>query len=184
MSETTAISKSKQRISVNAGGVAVQRRALIICLLFVMWMCAGSCVHKELRKEYYDDGKIKAICPYNNAGVIDGVVTTYYPSGKIQSRETYINNVKEGISKAYYESGKLKATVNFKDGKLGGKFKKYNERGIIIEEGNLQDGKREGIQKVYYESGKVAREGNFKEDKIVSETCYDENGSQIQCSNE
>jgi len=43
---------------------------------------------------------------------------------------------------------------------------------------------REGIQKVYYESGKVAREGNFKEDKILSETCYDEQGNKVTCPKE
>jgi antitoxin component YwqK of YwqJK toxin-antitoxin module len=160
------------------------RKYALVFLALIICGHAGGCIGKETRKEYYDDGKIKASYPFNKKGFIEGVVKTYYPSGTIQSKEAYKNNVKEGTSKAYYESGKLKAEVIFKDDKLSGKFKKYNERGTLLEEGNWEEGKREGIQKVYYESGKVAREGNFNEDKILSETCYDEQGNKVTCPKE
>ncbi len=159
----------------------LQRKALIVFLLFVIWGYAGSCMHGEIRKEYYDNEKIKAIYPYDDKGLIEGVVKTYYPSGKIQSTQTYKSNAKEGTSKAYYESGTLKAEVNFKNDKLGGKFKKYSESGKLLEEGNWENGRREGIQKIYYQSGKLAREGNFKEGSLLSETCYDEPGNKISC---
>jgi len=62
-----------------------------------------------------------------------------------------------GICKWYFESGKLKA------------------------EGTFKDGKQDAISNWYYESGTLRETANFKDGTLLSATCYDEIGIEMQC---
>ena len=159
-------------------------KVLLIFLFTVLcvwnWTYPGYCKEKT-RKEHYPDGKLKAVYPENDGGLLDGVVKKYYQSGKLQGEETYMNNFKEGTSKWYYENGKLKEAVNYKSGKRDGIGKAYYESGKVQAEVNFKDGKQDGRAKAYYESGKVMQEENYKDGNLISHTCYDEKGNPIEC---
>ena len=100
----------------------------------------------------------------------------YYESGRLQAEENYKGDKLEGITKTYYESGQLQGEGNFKDGKQEGTTKTYYESGQLEGEGNFKDGKPEGIIKTYYESGQLEGEANFKNGVIISEKKYNEDG--------
>jgi len=135
-----------------------QKKALIVFLLFVFIGYTVGCGKKpETKEERYPDGKLKIRYTYNAAGLLDGVVTRYYPNGKLQNEATYKNNLLEGIMKGYYESGTLKDEVNWKDDKP------------------------EGISKGYYENGKLRTEVNYKDGVMMWRRCYDEQKNTIQC---
>ena len=99
--------------------VAYNNKAVILFLLFVILGYFIGC-GKKTKEENYPDGKLKAVYNYNDAGLLDGAAKEYYPSGKLQSEETYKNNVREGIAKKYYESGQLNTEVNLEKWKSGG----------------------------------------------------------------
>ena len=101
----------------------------------------------------------------------------YYESGRLQAEENYKGDKLEGITKTYYEGGQLQGEGNFKDGKQEGITKAYYENGQLQGEGNFKDGKPEGITKVYYESGHLQGEANFKNGVIISEKKYDSDGN-------
>lgn len=73
--------------------------------------------------EYYPSGKVHAVIPYKN-GKPDGLVKSYYENGQVKFEVTFVNNKKEGLSKWYYENGQLKNESNYKNEKLHGRAKK------------------------------------------------------------
>ena len=173
----------------NWGGNMANKRALVVCLFFIFILYSIGCGKKhKTKEENYPDGKLKAVYTYNDAGLLDGVVKTYYESGELKSEKPYQNNSETGIEKEYYksgnlsrevnwkdgkilltkeyfESGKVKAEFNYKDGGLNGMSKTYYENGKIKSENNFRNGKGEGLHKYYYESGKLEGEFNFKDGK-------------------
>ncbi len=54
----------------------------------------------------------------------------YYESGRLQAEENYKGDKLEGITKTYYESGQLQGEANFKNGVIISE-KKYDEDGKL-----------------------------------------------------
>jgi antitoxin component YwqK of YwqJK toxin-antitoxin module len=94
---------------------------------------------------------------------------TIYKAGKAQ-----------GLMRTYYKSGKLEAEVFFIDGKQDGTAKGYYESGKLAFINPFDKGKRNGTFKGYYENGKVKMEAIYNNDKQVMMKEYDENGQEIQ----
>jgi len=76
----------------------------------------------------------------------------------------------------------IASVTSWKDGKLDGLCSWYYESGVLKAEATFKDGKQDGISKWYYESGKLKAEANWQDGRLLSTTCYDENGTQVQCS--
>jgi len=55
------------------------------------------------------------------------------------------------------------------------------ENGQLKEEGNCKDGEKDGLWKSYYENGQLKSHTNWSYGVIVSETCWDQDGNQIEC---
>jgi antitoxin component YwqK of YwqJK toxin-antitoxin module len=94
---------------------------------------------------------------------------TIYKAGKAQ-----------GLMRTYYKSGKLEAEVFFIDGKQDGTAKGYYENGKLAFINPFDNGKRNGTFKGYYENGKIKMEAIYNNDKQVMMKEYDENGQEIQ----
>ena len=155
---------------------------------------------KETRKEYYPDGKLKSLCEYNKAGLLDGTCKSYdqagsvflentykdnmqtgrknlYPNGALQRVYTYKDGKMNGPSKQYYESGKLKFEVNYKDGQAFGPSKGYYESGMLKSELTYKDGKAIGPFKQYYEKGMLKFETTYWDGQVIGTWKeYEENG--------
>ena len=123
------------------------RRVLMIYLIAIpcvfYWGVLGYCADKT-REDYYEDGNLKSIYPYNESGLLDGLVKQYYADGKIKVEAEYKNNVREGIYKNYYENGNLMLLFNYKDGKTDGICKRYYRSGSLMLEQNYTSGDRDG----------------------------------------
>jgi len=157
------------------------------------------------RQDYYEDGTLRAIYPYNESGLLDGLAREYYPNGKIKVEAEYNNNVKEGTYKKYYENGNLIVLANYKDGKKDGILKRYYTSGSLMLEQSYLDGERDGPYKWYYRNEALKEEGTYEHDKkdgmskryfstgmlkaerfykdgqLISKTCYDEQGNATEC---
>lgn len=107
----------------------------------------------------------------------DDVRTEEYPSGKIRSEATYVNDKKEGPEKEYYENGNLKREAFYKNDRREGMVKEYYEDGTLEAEYPYADGYIEGTVVRYHKNGKMASKAEYKQNKQVAfgET-FDENG--------
>jgi antitoxin component YwqK of YwqJK toxin-antitoxin module len=184
------------------------KKAFMAVVLFAALVSAAdSAGETTARKEYYADGKVQAAYSCNDLGVLDGAVKYYYPNGAIFMEEMYRNNMQVGAWKLYGPNGKLRfagtcaepgtggmVTVyvyndegglqrqeSWKNSRLSGIYREFYKSGALQSEGSYQDGRREGIFKGYYESGKIKTEKNISNGRVVSETCYGEQGSKIPC---
>ncbi|APQ16826.1 hypothetical protein A9200_11845 [Maribacter hydrothermalis] len=68
------------------------------------------------------------------------MVKIYYPSGKIQETDEYINGKGNGEIITYYESGVMNMKAIFKDGLKNGPVIYFNENGEVIKRENYVAG--------------------------------------------
>ena len=83
-----------------------------------------------------------------------GQVIAYFPNGKKQSLQTYIDGSKHGLDMEWYENDSLKHTIGYKQGKYDGELK------------------------AFYSSGKLKREELYREGEQIYGKCYTENGKE------
>ena len=103
-----------------------------------------------------------------------------YGTGEIQRRYTEINHKKEGLMTDYYPSGKVKVERVFKNDEQVDKTILYYESGSIQEVQYYQDGNLTGGDTVFFENGKPQFLLNFTKgikDGYVRK--WDESGSII-----
>ena len=80
------------------------KKIFLFLLLFVgLELLAVS----KLPKNLFNPDKINIL----KKGILNGPISVYYPNGKIQSKQFFINNRKAGIWQYFYENGKLKTEI-------------------------------------------------------------------------
>lgn len=62
---------------------------------------------KGVKKWWWDNGKLRAECPYKNEKK-HGIHRSWYSNGQIESESTYKDGKEYGVRKEWYESGDLK----------------------------------------------------------------------------
>ncbi len=105
------------------------------------------------------------------SGVTNGqlkVRKSYYPDGKVYSRESFVDGIYEGKSQWFYPSGNLKMEKEFSQGKLNGWLRYYYETGIIKEEHHVADGVLDGLSNYYYENGGLKESRNYRDGILIS----------------
>jgi TonB family protein len=105
----------------------------------------------------------------------EGLQTSRYPDGTLQSEIFYIKNVIDGTARWYYENGIIKEEKNFTMGVLNGWLKFYYPNGILKDEISLANGQRDGICKTYYNNGGLKSVRIYEHGKLVktNEIGYD-----------
>jgi len=128
----------------------------------------------KLPRNLFNSDKINIL----KKGILNGPMNIYYPSGKIQVKQFFINNRKAGIWQYYYENGKLKAEIvyNMMSSDEEGIVKNYDEKGIIVSEGKVVNDNMVGVWNYYDEKGKKNYTYDLTKGII---TTYDEKGKII-----
>ena len=75
-------------------------------------------------------------------GKKNGLWTNYYPSGKVATRGTYINDEPTGNWEYFFEDGTVSSSGAFKDGKREGLWKTLNANGTLKSEITYNKGTR------------------------------------------
>jgi len=83
----------------------------------------------------------------------DGVITNYYPDGKIESEIKFSQGVREGEARFYNSDGILKEERFYVNGRVDGLVKIYSDSGKLKEVINLEFGKRNGPVSLFNGSG-------------------------------
>jgi len=110
-------------------GAHMKRKAVAGLIILIL---AAGC-SREVKKEYYPDGKLKAVLNYKK-GKLEGIALHYYENGHLKERVNYRNGERERVGTTYYESGKLKEEIPYMQGKREGIAKLYDEKGLLIAE--------------------------------------------------
>jgi antitoxin component YwqK of YwqJK toxin-antitoxin module len=112
-------------------GAIMDRKRAVLTLLIVLLFAAAGC-SREVKKEYYPDGKLKSVLNYKK-GKLEGIALYYYQNGQLKERVNYRKGKRERTGTTYYESGKLKEEITYVDGKRES-IKLYDENGKLISE--------------------------------------------------
>jgi antitoxin component YwqK of YwqJK toxin-antitoxin module len=87
---------------------------LSITFLFLAG-CSGNGEEPEVKKEFYDNGKLLSEFHIKN-GKEEGLTTKWYESGEKKYEVLWKNGKQDGIRKEWDEDGKLTFQGNFVDG--------------------------------------------------------------------
>jgi antitoxin component YwqK of YwqJK toxin-antitoxin module len=82
------------------------KKIIIIKICLLLLSCENNI---KVKKEYYEDGKIKRTYYLNKNNEVDGKIYEYYKNGKIKLLRTMKSNKLHGVSKNYYFNGKLQS---------------------------------------------------------------------------
>ncbi|MEP6646385.1 MAG: hypothetical protein ABJC12_04800 [Saprospiraceae bacterium] len=139
--------------------------SLMLALLFII-----SCKHDESKRneviENYGNGQMSRRYTTIN-GMKEGLMTDYYPGGKLKGERMFKNDMQVDKSMIYYESGIKKEVQYFKDGKLNGGDSTFYENGqpkMLI---NFTDGIKNGYIRSWGEDGAMTYEAKLSMDTLV-----------------
>lgn len=105
-----------------------------------------------INKDYFDNGKIKAIINYNG-GLLEGDCIYYHSNGQIEQTGYFVNNLFHGL------------------------YKYYDSMGIIIADAIYQKGLKKGKSHEYYEDGSIKNYNFYRADTLVYSRNYKDNES-------
>ena len=96
-------------------------------------------------------------------GKRDGIDTSFYGSGCVQSTQGYILGIKNGKHQVFFDStGQLRKEENYLNGKLHGLVQEYNRSGDTLLYMNYALDIPHGIQRTYYPDGKRFKVISYK----------------------
>lgn len=97
----------------------------------------------------------------------------YHPDGKsVMLEENYEEGLLEGVSTTYYKSGKITETKNFNKGVLEGSFKRFSYEGVLLDDLFYKNGKLNGEANYYDINGNLVRSGVYENDEKVGNWRY------------
>lgn len=96
------------------------------------------------------------------------LLKTYYPSGKVESRLSFIDEILEGTSFWYYQNGNIKTEKDYINGVLSGSIKHYYENGLLKNEISVTKGMLDGYTKYYYSNGALKEIKTYDLGKLIN----------------
>jgi antitoxin component YwqK of YwqJK toxin-antitoxin module len=123
----------------------------ILCA-FGITLVFGCTSLKEVRKNSVKTGDDFTTIDKTTNKPFTGAVISYYPNGKIESREEYNNGLRNGSIIHWYENGQKRQHYEYFNGKRG-IFKNWYPTGILSLNANMNNDKGKGYQTGYYPTG-------------------------------
>jgi len=109
-----------------------------------------------------DSAKTNAVTPQPaDTNIKDGLVIKRYPNNVIKERSNYIAGRRQGECQSFFPSGKLQSDDFFVDGLMDGATTVYYDNGQKYYEGTCTKGKPSGVWKFYDTAGKFVRSKDY-----------------------
>lgn len=83
----------------------------------------------------------------------NGLMTNFYPGGKVAERIMYRNDLKHGECLKYYPDGTLTLRTYYENGLINGTFEAFHENGKPEMKGQYKNNLREGLWIIYRKDG-------------------------------
>jgi antitoxin component YwqK of YwqJK toxin-antitoxin module len=148
--------------------------------LFLMFFLAAfiftSC--REVKKEYYPDGKLKSIVHYRG-GKYYGKATFFYPTGDKQLECFYKENLLQGPMISYYIYNKKKEVQNYDKGNLDGLSTVYYQDGGKLSETTYMNGVLNGPYLEYHSENRLKIQGQYLQGFFTGKWLYFDYGGDI-----
>ena len=87
----------------------------LLSLTFLFLFSGSVFGQEEVKKEYYDSGKLRSVFHYKN-GKPEGLETWWYENGKKKSTKHFKDGIENGVRTEWNEDGKKTFQGNFVDG--------------------------------------------------------------------
>lgn len=127
--------------------------------------------------ERYDDKTVKRTYTTIN-GVMNGLESTFYPSGILASSVEWSNGIRIGQYVEYYDNGKEKQKGEYRDNKKIGERYVYYPTGIINKKRDVVNDVSHGHFTVFFPNGKEYICGNYLNGELSGDDIvYALNGS-------
>jgi antitoxin component YwqK of YwqJK toxin-antitoxin module/Tfp pilus assembly protein PilF len=118
-------------------------------------------------KSYYPNGKVSRECYYSD-GRKNGLDNMYYSNGQVRSVDSTVFGISEGIYKEYYQDGKLKSEYHCEIDKANGICREYDDKGILKKEILYDNGLYHGPVKYYDSNGKPSKTMLYNYGTLIS----------------
>ena len=116
---------------------------------------------------YYPNGKLDMIMPYYK-GKKHGLQVRFDAEGNVREAKSYVYGLPEGAAIIYYRPTQIANIEIYREGKRHGTYLVYYVNGGVHTEGQYRNDQREGTFTYYTENGKVQRLVEYKDNRIVS----------------
>ena len=137
----------------------------LLALTFLFLFSGSVYGQEEVKKEYWDNGKLKSESHYKD-GNLDGRKTDWYEDGKVKS-VGYYDNDKLEAKREFWDNSELKSEYSFKDEKLDGVKREFWDNGELKSVSNYKDGKLNGKKTEWYEDGEVKSVNYYYNSKLL-----------------
>lgn len=108
----------------------------------------------------------------------NGLTTTFYEDGTLQTEANFKDGVINGFFKTYYANGQLETISTMKEGEKTGQFKNYDREGHLLLEGYFTNGRLTGENLAYFTDGTVRHRFHYIDGgKTGTNIEYHRNGS-------
>lgn len=139
-------------------------------IFFLSLVSLLSCSSREVKKEYYPNGSIKALTPIDNKGVPNGLFEEFYESGELKAKGEYVDGVIRDTVFSFHRNGKIESKGLLKNGFKISWWSYFNEAGRLKETYqylNFNDSIYKNQTMVYREDGSLdLNRSSFYELKI------------------
>ena len=94
---------------------------------------------------------------------INHVVKEYYSQdGRLISKVTLLNGIKDGPAYTYYKDGKLNGVAHYVKGQKEGMEKIFHPTGELYQERTFYKDENHGVEKKYYKSGQLMSQVSYR----------------------
>jgi antitoxin component YwqK of YwqJK toxin-antitoxin module len=135
----------------------------LLLLLTTLFACNSNV--KEVKTYFKEGGQLQR--QYKTVdGKIEGIMTEYYPSGKVKMARLFQNGLQTGNTVVYFEDGKIKESQYFENGlQVRGDtiFYPTGTPELVV---SFKDGKRDGYLHKYNPDGTVFFEALYEKDAL------------------
>lgn len=133
-------------------------------------------LHGELRA-FDVNNTLRVIAHYRN-NKTDGVMQTFFPSGKQHESRSYHQGMPHGVFEEWYESGALKRRCEYRECKQVGTLQWFYESGHLQREAHFDEhGHDEGAMIGWFENGREHYRTTYLNDRAIHSIEFNEDGS-------
>ena len=113
-----------------------------------------------------------SLLPLLSCSAPEGVVESFYDSGQLEMRTTYIDGYKKFKVETFSKNGNLKAVADWKDNQMNGDYLDFHENGKLRTKTTMIDNKMNGKIETYHDNGEIESSGNIEDDIWEGEFTY------------
>ena len=154
-------------------GIFMKKLSLLLLATFVLFSlsaCDSSSLTPKgpVKKKYYTGGGLQSeFIPSDKTGH-NGVLKQYGYNGKMTSKVTMQNGVKNGLETWYDPNNRAIRQVPFENGRKHGIMKELYPNGQTMAAIPFQNGMRQGTARLYNKDGSVFRTVEFRNGKMLN----------------